>query len=142
MKILISIITLLTIVACDRYQVTINEREIYGPAVLFTGYQITDPALGNCVAQAISDQKITKAEELRLLNCSYGGIISLAGLERFSKLETINLSHNKLEAIRPLMFFGSLRRLNLQGNSGLSCKDLLSLEELLAADLLRPKSCL
>mgnify|MGYP002634686889 FL=1 len=142
MKILLSIITLLTIVACDRYQVTINEREIYAPPVLFSDYEIIDPALRNCVAQAISDQKITEAEDLRLLNCSYGGIVSLTGLDRFTKLETINLSSNKLETIKPLMFFGDLKRLNLQGNSGLSCKDLLSLEQLLAEDLYRPKSCL
>lgn len=142
MKILLSIITLLTIVACDRYQVTINEREIYVPPVLFSDYEIIDPALRNCVAQAISDQKITVAEDLRLLNCSYGGIVSLTGLDRFTKLETINLSSNKLETIKPLMFFGDLKRLNLQGNSGLSCKDLLSLEQLLAEDLYRPKSCL
>ena len=142
MKILLSIITLLTIVACDRYQVTINEREIYAPPVLFSDYEIIDPALRNCVAQAISDQKITVAEDLRLLNCSYGGIVSLTGLDRFTKLETINLSSNKLETIKPLMFFGDLKRHNLQGNSGLSCKDLLSLEQLLAEDLYRPKSCL
>lgn len=142
MKILLSLIALLTIVACDRYQVTLNEREIYSPPLLFGDYKILDPALRNCVAQAISDQKITVAEDLRLLNCSYGGIVSLTGLERFTKLETINLSNNKLTTIKPLMFFGNLKRLNLQGNSGLSCKDLLSLEQLLAADLFRPESCL
>ena len=142
MKILLSIITLLTIAACDRYQVTLNEREIYAPPILFGDYEILDPALRNCVAQAINDQKITVAEELKLLNCSYGGIVSLTGLDRFTKLETINLSNNKLETIKPLMFFGDLKRLNLQGNSGLSCKDLLSLGQLLAADLYRPESCL
>ena len=93
------------------------------------------------MTQAISDQKISKPEDLKLLNCSYAAIIQLDGLERFTKIETVNFSNNKLADIKPLMFFGDLKRLDLRGNSGLSCKDLRSLEILLAADLLKPQSC-
>lgn len=141
MKILLSIITILALLSCERYQVTLNEREIYTPAILFSDFQILDPALRTCVTQAINDQKISKPEDLKLLNCSYAAIIQLDGLERFTKLETVNFSNNKLADIKPLMFFGDLKRLDLRGNSGLSCKDLRSLEILLAADLLKPQSC-
>ncbi len=141
MKILLSIITMLALLSCERYQVTLNEREIYTPAILFSDFQILDPALRTCVTQAINDQKISKPEDLKLLNCSYAAIIQLDGLERFTKLETVNFSNNKLADIKPLMFFGDLKRLDLRGNSGLSCKDLRSLEILLAADLLKPQSC-
>ncbi len=141
MKILLSIITMLALLSCERYQVTLNEREIYTPAILFSDFQILDPALISCVTQAINDQKISKPEDLKLLNCSYAAIIQLDGLERFTKLETVNFSNNKLADIKPLMFFGDLKRLDLRGNSGLSCKDLRSLEILLAADLLKPQSC-
>jgi Leucine-rich repeat (LRR) protein len=141
MKILLSIITMLALLSCERYQVTLNEREIYTPAILFSDFQILDPALRTCVTQAINDQKISKPQDLKLLNCSYAAIIQLDGLERFSKLETVNFSNNKLADIKPLMFFGDLKRLDLRGNSGLPCKDLRSLETLLAADLLRPQSC-
>jgi len=141
MKILLSIITMLALLSCERYQVTLNEREIYTPAILFSDFQILDPALRTCVTQAINDQKISKPQGLKLLNCSYAAIIQLDGLERFSKLETVNFSNNKLADIKPLMFFGDLKRLDLRGNSGLSCKDLLSLEMLLAAELLKPQSC-
>ena len=141
MKILLSIITILALLSCERYQLTLNEREIYTPAILFSDFQILDPALRTCVTQAISDQKISKPEDLKLLNCSYAAIIQLDGLERFTKIETVNFSNNKLADIKPLMFFGDLKRLDLRGNSGLSCKDLRSLETLLAADLLRPQSC-
>ena len=141
MKILLSIITMLALLSCERYQVTLNEREIYTPAILFSDFQILDPALSTCVTQAISDQKINKAQDLKFLNCTYAAITQLDGLERFSKLETVNFSNNKLADIKPLMFFGDLKRLDLRGNSGLPCKDLRSLETLLAADLLRPQSC-
>ncbi len=141
MKILLSIITILALLSCERYQLTLNEREIYTPAILFSDFQILDPALRTCVTQAISDQKISKPEDLKLLNCSYAAIIQLDGLERFTKIETVNFSNNKLADIKPLMFFGDLKRLDLRGNSGLSCKDLRSLEILLAADLLKPQSC-
>lgn len=141
MKILLSIITMLALLSCERYQVTLNKREIYTPAILFSDFQILDPALRTCVTQAINDQKISKPQDLKLLNCSYAAIIQLDGLERFSKLETVNFSNNKLADIKPLMFFGDLKRLDLRGNSGLPCKDLRSLETLLAADLLRPQSC-
>ncbi|MCT2531082.1 protein phosphatase 1 regulatory subunit 42 [SAR92 clade bacterium H921] len=142
MKILLWLITLLTVVSCDRYQVTFNERQIYTPPSLFTNYQIADPNLRNCVAQAISDQRIEHGEDLLQLNCSYAGITNLSGLKRFSKLETINLFNNQLTDIKPLMFLGSLKRLDLRENPALPCKDLLSLEELLTADLLRPKTCI
>ena len=141
MKILLSIITMMTLLSCERYQVTLNEREIYTPPILFSDFQILDLALRTCVTQAISDQKISKPQDLKLLNCTYAAITQLDGLERFTNLETINFSNNKLADIKPLMFFGGLKRLDLRGNSGLSCKDLRSLELLLAADLLKPQSC-
>lgn len=142
MKMLLSIFTLLTIVACDRYQVTLNERQIYTPRILFTNYQIADPALHHCVAQAIIDQRIERGEDLLQLNCSYAGIANLAGLTRFSKLEIINLSNNALTDVKPLMFFGGLKRLDLRENRAVPCKDLLSLEALLVRELLRPQTCL
>ncbi len=141
MKILLSIIAILAITACERYQVTINEREIYAPTALFSDYQIDDPALRTCVAQAITDRDISNPQDLKYLNCAYAGITNLAGLERFTKLETINFSNNRLLDLKPLMFFGDLKRLDLRENTGLSCKDLLSLEELLANQLLRPERC-
>ena len=141
MKILLSIITMLALLSCERYQVTLNEREIYTPPILFSDFQILDPALSTCVTQAISDQKINKPQDLKFLNCTYAAITQLDGLERFTNLVTINFSNNKLTDIKPLMFFGDLKRLDLRENSGLSCKDLRSLETLLAADLLRPQSC-
>lgn len=141
MKFLLSIITMMTLLSCERYQVTLNEREIYTPPILFSDFQILDLALRTCVTQAISDQKISKPQDLKLLNCTYAAITQLDGLERFTNLETINFSNNKLADIKPLMFFGGLKRLDLRGNSGLSCKDLRSLELLLAADLLKPQNC-
>ncbi len=107
---------------CNRYQVTFNEQPIHTPPKLFTGYQITDPALRNCVAQTISDGVITAASGLKRLLCSNAGITSLEGLQVFAGLEAVNLANNALTRVDPLLEIPSLTRVDLSGNSGLDCK--------------------
>ena len=141
MKILI-LLSLLTLLAgCDRYQVTLNERAIYRPPVLFTDYTISDIALRACIGQAIEDGVILEPEQLERLNCSYAGIRDLAGLGRFTQLKIVNFSNNALQNIRPLMFFGALETVNLTNNSELFCIQLNTLETLVIKELLRPATC-
>ena len=141
MKILILFSLLMTLVACDRYQVTLNDRELYRPPIIFTDYAISDAALRDCVGQAIVDEAIGEPEQLEQLNCSYAGISNLSGLGRFSQLKSINLSNNNLRNLRPLMFFGSLETLNLANNSELFCIELDTLETLVIKELIRPEIC-
>ena len=141
MKILILFSLLMTLFACDRYQVTLNDRELYRPPIIFTDYAISDAALRDCVGQAIVDEAIGEPEQLEQLNCSYAGISNLSGLGRFSQLKSINLSNNNLRNLRPLMFFGSLETLNLANNSELFCIELDTLETLVVKELIRPEIC-
>jgi Leucine-rich repeat (LRR) protein len=133
---------LLLLMGCDRYQVTLNDREIYTPATLFTDYQIPDPGLNNCVSQSILDQSITRADQLVTLNCSYAGIQSLDGLKRFSSLRTLNLADNKLGDIKTLLFFGQLQQVDLRGNDSIACADTKTLADLVTIKLHRPENCL
>jgi Leucine-rich repeat (LRR) protein len=135
-------LTFLFLIGCERYQVTINERQIYAPEQLFTDYQIPDPGLNSCIKQAILDRSIKRAEGLRSINCSYAGISNLDGLKRFTGLTTINLANNNLTDIKTLMFFGQLSRLDLSGNESVPCTDIEALRELLPSELVAPENCL
>lgn len=141
MKHFYMIAILLTLMGCERYQVTLNDREIYTPPALFSDYEITDPGLASCVSQSIYDQSITRAEQLGTLNCSYAGIQSLDGLKRFTSLQTLNLADNKLKDIKTLLFFGQLQQVDLRGNNFIGCQDVETLAELVSIKLHRPENC-
>jgi len=134
-------LALLVLAGCENYQVTLNEREIYSPPVLFTDYQIADAGLRACIEQTIIDQSIVRAEQLTALLCTYSGIETLTGLGRFTQLKTINLANNKLKNIKPLMFFGQLQRVDLSDNPNLNCADIRSLAKLLPTAPITSRSC-
>ncbi|MDG1165117.1 MAG: leucine-rich repeat domain-containing protein [Porticoccaceae bacterium] len=139
---LVTGLTVLILSGCDRYPVTLNDRELYRPAALFSDYQLLDISLKACVQQTINDQKIVRAEQLTVLVCTYAGIETLTGLGRFTQLETINLANNSLGNIKPLLFFGQLKQVDLTGNPDLDCKDVESLEELLPIKPTTGEKCL
>ena len=70
----------LTLAGCMGYDYKLNERVVFQGPRLFVDYAIADEHLRACVAQAISDNRITRPEALEDLNCSQAGIASLAGL--------------------------------------------------------------
>ena len=140
-KSVITALLLLTIAGCQDYQLTINDREVYSPPQLFSDYQVPDAALRACIKQTIVDQSIVRAEQLTALVCTYAGIESLQGLNRFTQLTTINLANNRLKNIKPLMFFGGLQRVNLTDNPDLNCVDIKSLSDLLPSPPVTSLSC-
>lgn len=128
---LLSIACIVLVAGCERYAVTLNERPIYTPKAIYSGYNIADAGLKNCVKQALTEAKITQPEELEILNCSFAGVTDLSGIELFSKLKTVNLNSNQLTDIKALLFLGELRQVNLSENPALNCTDIEALEELL-----------
>ncbi|MGB2313969.1 MAG: leucine-rich repeat domain-containing protein [Porticoccaceae bacterium] len=142
MKLLVISLVFMSLLACDRYQIKLNEQQIYTPRQLFSDYKIPDMALSNCIKQVILDQSVWRAEELTSINCAYAGITDLTGLSRFTRLEVINLANNNLTDIKALMFFGQLRRVDLSGNNSLTCDDIKTLSELLPQQLVAPNTCL
>lgn len=121
--------------ACGNYSFSLNEKQLYRPPSLFTQYDIADRALSVCVTQTIKDAKITKAEDLKRLNCSSAGIESLAGLETFNKLEALNLAQNQLEDLGPLAQLTRLKTLILRDNAIASAEPLLPLVRLERLDV-------
>lgn len=148
---------------CQSYQMTLNDAVVYSPPQVFTDFSTKDLNLRNCLDQAITDQKVTRASDLRRLSCSHAGITSLEGIETFLGLEELQLSHNKLTQLKPLAFLGQLKillvdhnnlqsapelltlgkleRLNSQNNPSLECQDLKQLSASFTGELKLPKQC-
>jgi len=101
---------------CAGYSYTINEREVFSPPPLFSGYAIADAALAGCVQQAIEDQRVTRAEELKDLKCSKAGVASLAGMELFTGLQRLGLDGNRIASVAPLEALKGLSLLQLREN--------------------------
>ena len=135
------ILSLFLVTGCDRYAVTLNQQPIYTPKVIYSGYQIADPALASCVKLTLKEAKITQPGQLETLNCSFAGITDLSGIELFSKLKTINLNSNQLTDIKALLFLGELRQVNLAENPLLSCTDVKALDELLKDAIIVAPAC-
>ena len=123
------------IAGCKAYSVSLNNNVVYTPLPLFTDFAIADTHLSNCVEQTINDKKITKAEDLKQLNCSHAGISSLTGLEKFYHLEQINLSVNNLQSISVLRSFSKLEVLILRKNNLTSAEPLLGMLALRELDI-------
>lgn len=153
---------LVALTGCDRYRVTVNELAVYEPAPLFADFRIDDRALSACVQQIIEDERITEATQLKTINCSHAGIVSLQGLSRFTQLEALNvgdnrivdievlkenarlrkldLRNNQLRSIGPLLSMPNLELVELGGNGGLDCSSVSALAKLVAATRL-PAHC-
>lgn len=106
----------LVLAGCMGYDYKLNERVVFQGPRLFVDYAIADEHLRACVAQAISDNRITRPEALEDLNCSQAGITSLAGLEVFTGLRRLGLDGNAISDLAPLYPLRQLELLHLRGN--------------------------
>lgn len=131
---------LVCLTGCSRYAFSVNENRVYTPPPLFNDYQIADKSLAACVERSIAEQAISRASQLRKLECVSAGVRSLSGLEVFSGLRTINLADNQLRSVRVLMGTQAQTRVNLQGNSGLDCVELFEFAAL-GAEIRYPDHC-
>ncbi|MDA8986284.1 hypothetical protein N9H10_04360 [Luminiphilus sp.] len=127
----------------DRYDITMNDVPVYQAASVVTVSGVEDRALAQCLQQTLNDNQATTFTALTSLNCSHGGITTLAGLEQFTGLESVKLSGNQirnllvlerlsaLEALWlddntiidpiPVLRMATIRQLNLLGNTTLQC---------------------
>ena len=111
-----ALVAAFVLAGCVGYDYKLNERVVFQGPRLFTGYAIADEHLRECVAQAISDGRITRPEALEDLNCSQAGITSLAGLEVFTGLRRLGLDGNAVSDLSPLYALRGLELLQLRGN--------------------------
>ena len=127
---------LLTMVAgCADYEFRVNEKVVYTPVPLFANYDVQDEGLAGCIAQTIEDEKITRAEELRVLRCTHAGIVSLVGLEVFGALQVLQLQHNDIGSVQGLRQLLDLEQLDLRDNRVRSAAGLETLSGLYQLDL-------
>lgn len=118
-----------TLTGCGPYAFTLNEQPIYTPPPLFSDYELADRNLYNCVQQTIADRRIRDAEALTRLECTYGGIASLEGIEVFRGLRQLNLAHNQLGSTARLLQLPALERVRLTDNPQLDCAGLAILRD-------------
>jgi hypothetical protein len=123
------------IAGCKTYSLSVNNNVVYTPPSLFKDFAIADAHLHACVEQTILDNHITKAEDLKQLNCSHAGISSLAGLEKFYTIEQLNLAENNLQSIVPITNFSKLKVLILRKNNLTNAEPLLHLLALREVDI-------
>ena len=128
-----SSLTLLS--SCAGYQVTLNDRTIYEPPPLFQDFTIPDDGLRQCIAQHISDQNITKAEQLQRVVCSYTDIISLQGIEVFTEIRQLNVAHNKITNLASIAGLSALEQFSAKDNRLTDVSALAGLEHLHHLDL-------
>ncbi|MDC0411508.1 hypothetical protein OAM23_04390 [Luminiphilus sp.] len=127
----------------DRYDIMMNDVPVYQAASVATVSGVEDNALAQCLQQTLNDAKATSFVALTSLNCSHGGITTLAGLAQFTGLKSLKLSGNQirnlmvlerlveLEALWlddntvidpiPVLRMPKIRQLDLSGNVSLQC---------------------
>ena len=132
---LVAIMGFALLAGCQGYEVSVNDRQVYSPTPLYTGFQTADHNLQQCIDQHIEDQRITRAGQLLRLRCSHAGISSLAGIEHFAALTELDLSDNKLQDIVPVTQLGRLVHLNLANNRISDADPLLALVNLQTLDV-------
>lgn len=130
-----SLIIISTLLSCNNYSVSLNDKVVYTPPELFKDFIIADTHLSDCVTQTILDNHITKAEQLKQLNCSHAGISNLAGLEKFSAIEQLNLAENAITSINALSNLAQLQVLILRKNNVTNAEPLLHLLHLRELDI-------
>ena len=121
--------------ACQNYDVTVNDRLVYGPVKPFNDFEVPDAALQQCLTQRIVDEGVSDPLDLRILNCSSAGIASLQGLGLFAALQQLKFSDNR---IRNLVELGQLNELEviwLDGNDVIDPVPLVQLRKLRQVDL-------
>lgn len=128
-------LVLLLITACESYDLTVNEKLVYTPEPLFSGFDTPDTALEQCLEQAIIDGKVNSASELKTLSCSHAGITTLEGLEIFTGISQLKLSSNDIRDITALAALTSLELLQLDHNQVIDTTPLLALPALIELDL-------
>lgn len=121
--------------ACSHYDVSINDNVLYTPKPLLTDYQVADTHLADCIGQTISDDKVTRAIDLKRLRCTHAGIETLAGIEAFYGLVQLDLGDNAIANVAPLEKLSQLEMLRLSNNQIVSAEPLLRLIKLIDLDL-------
>jgi Leucine-rich repeat (LRR) protein len=122
-------ITLMVVLlsGCANYAVTLNNKSIITPTVLYQTKKIIDNAFNECVEQTIIDQQIKDPQTLRTIDCGHAGIEKLDGIQQFAALSEVRFQNNNLTSLTPLFFLDELTLVDLHNNTNIDCADLRQL---------------
>ena len=112
---------------CANYAVTLNNKSIITPTVLYQTKKIIDNAFNECVEQTIIDQQIKDPQTLRTIDCGHAGIEKLDGIQQFFALSEVRFQNNNLTSLTPLFFLDELTLVDLHNNTNIECADLRQL---------------
>lgn len=133
------LVIMLCLSACgslNDYDITLNDRVLYTPTPLAVDPAISDPALAECIAQTLKDQKLAAAAQLQQLACTSAGVASLAGIGAYPMLRQLKLSDNRITDLTPLTTLSQLTHLWLDQNPLTDTDALLALNGLEQLSLL------
>jgi len=129
------LLTVWLLASCGQYDIKVNDKLVYTPAKLIQVQGISDPALANCLEQAIADKLITSTAQLKELNCSNAGIETLDGLASYYGLEQLKLSSNQIRNLVELEKLTRLVNLWLDDNAVIDIVPLSQLPQLALLDV-------
>jgi Leucine-rich repeat (LRR) protein len=132
---ILACLTLLSLAACQGYDLTVNDKIVYSPPPLFKAFTVPDEALHQCLEQAIIDGAVTAPEQLSALNCSNAGIENLEGLSSFPGIKTLRFSSNKIRNLVEINKMLALEELYLDDNRVVDPVPLYPLQKLRHVDL-------
>ena len=131
----IMVLTLSALSACSQYDVTLNNQVLYSPREVFSGVDVADPQLSDCLVQTFQDRKHSSAHELESLICSNAGIADVNGISHFAELKKLKLNANRIVNIEELVSLPKLEILLLADNLIVDPSSLAALPDLLRLDL-------
>ena len=122
-------ITLMVVLlfGCANYAVTLNNKSIITPIVLYQTKKIIDNAFNECVKQTIIDKQIKHPQMLKTIDCGHAGIEKLDGIQQFFALSEVRFQNNNLTSLTPLFFLEKLTLVDLHNNTNIECADLRQL---------------
>ena len=126
---------IILLTGCNRYDVKLNNQTLYSPPGLFSGYSVKDAQFKECIRATIQEQKITKASQLKRLECPNASIQNVSGVGVFEQLEILNLKNNGISNPNALGALTLLTHLNLAQNKIKDVSFVSSLEKLQWLDL-------
>ena len=162
LKVITVLLSVLT--ACSQpLAISINDRAIYDPNGRFLESETLDADLQGCINLALRQQNLTNLGEIKVLSCANSKIQSLDNigvlfrlrfldvsgnqiknitpLENLRELSGTNLANNQITEISPLFKIPSLTSVLLEGNSAISCTQLIALKKKLERAFNIPPRC-
>lgn len=147
----------------DRYNFIFNDNVVYSPNTALQDAVLRDAALQACLNQSLTKAGSEDLNGITLLACPSAGVETLVGIDALENLQQLELSDNAVSNLSPLGNLRNLRVLSLRnnrignvgvleslpllrflaldGNNGIPCRQLDSLERKLGNTLSRPTGC-